>query len=291
MNKYCIISGGLGYIGSHLCYTLSFNYKVIIIDNLSNSKIDNLKLLTNKKKIRFIKSDIKDSDKILEKLKKLNKIDFFVHLSADKYVASNSQMHIDSILQTISVLKICRFKKIKKLFYSSSAAVYGHNSSEPISHYGKSKLICESLIRDFYEYNYIIARIFNPFGSNFHKTQHGELAPVIDKIKQAIRTNQIFTVFTNNQTKDKSGYRDFIEINEVVRQFLYLIKSKKSVTVDICTGKAISVISILDRLNNISYNSKKKSDKDISFSRGKLIKNFKYHKKDIINKIIDYINN
>ena len=290
MKKYCIISGGLGYIGLHIIQQLLDKFKIIIIDDLSNSNIKNLSFFNKNKNLIFIKRDICKHEKILSDLKKIKHIELFIHLSADKYVSSHFINHIHSIEQTLSVLKICHSKKIKKLFFSSSAAIYPDSKGEILNHYGLSKLINEDLIRKFYEYNYIIGRIFNPFGSNFTNIFFGEQLPVIEKIRSCKKYNLKFTINTNAQTPDKSGYRDFIEINDAISQILYLINLNKKITADICTGVAISVKSISKKALYHNLKFKKKSVSDLSFSKGNPNKNFKFNKKDITNKILIYIN-
>ena len=291
MKKYCIISGGLGYIGLHLCYSLLKNYKVILIDNLSNSSLKNLKYFKNKKNLIFYKLDIKNTKKILLKIKEIKKIHLFVHLSADKYVSSNLTKHLGSISQTLSVLEICNIKKVDKLFYSSSASVYGDSYEKNIlSSYGKSKIICEDLIKNFFSKTYIIGRIYNPYGSRFPGTKFGEQLPVIEKIIDSLRNKKNFTVHTNKYTRDKSGYRDFIEINDLIIQILYLMKTNKSITCDLCTGKSISVIEILNKIKIKSILFKNKSHNDISFSKGNVLNKFNYSRKEILEKILDYIN-
>ena len=105
--------------------------------------------------------------------------------------------------QTLSVLEICNIKKVDKLFYSSSASVYGDSYEKNIlSSYGKSKIACEDLIKNFFSKTYIIGRIYNPYGSRFPGIKFGEQLPVIEKFIDSLSYNKKFVVHTNKYTRD-----------------------------------------------------------------------------------------
>jgi len=125
MSKNIVVTGGAGFIGSHLVdFLIKKNYKVTVIDNLSTGKKENLKNSINR--IRFIKANITNTKKIINYFKK---VDYVFHLAAladivpsiqkpDEYFKSNVE-------GTLSVLECCRKYKIKKLIYAASASCYG----------------------------------------------------------------------------------------------------------------------------------------------------------------------
>ena len=133
-----LVTGGTGYIGSHtVLELLKNNYEVIIIDNLSNSKIEVVEKLKqlSKKEFVFIKGDVCDYD-LLKSIFKENKIDAVVHFAGYKAVGesvSNPIKYYDNnINSTLVLIKVMKEYNCKKIVFSSSATVYGKPESLPI---------------------------------------------------------------------------------------------------------------------------------------------------------------
>ena len=173
-----LITGGAGFIGSHIADILiQNNYKVIIADNLSTGKKDNI----NNKAI-FYNIDIKNYND-LENIFNNNKIEYIIHLAAQVSVPNSIRNPIndanENIIATLNIIELSKKYNIKKIIASSSAAVYGIpkklpidelHTTIPISYYGLSKLTMEKYLI-LSNLNYIICRFSNVYGPR--QTPHG----------------------------------------------------------------------------------------------------------------------
>ena len=178
-----LLTGGLGYIGSHTAVELlDRNYEIIIVDDLSNSKIevvDKLKTITNKD-FKFIKADLKDYI-ATEKIFKENKFDAIVHFAGLKAVGESVSKPImyyeNNLMSTLNLLKCMEKFGVNNLVFSSSATVYGVNQEMPLREdfptgatnpYGRTKLFIEEILKDTSvsnpKLNIAILRYFNPIG-------------------------------------------------------------------------------------------------------------------------------
>ena len=179
-----LITGGAGYIGSHVAKQLEKNYKIYIIDNLSNGY---KKLII--KNSKFLKGDIRDFDLVFNFLKK-NNIDAVIHcaglLNVEESMKKKNLYIQNNVNGTRVLLEAMKKNKIKNIIFSSTCSVYGKvkstvsekNKTKPISNYGETKLKCENLIKTFYNKGYIencaILRFFNVAGSNY-KSNLGQI--------------------------------------------------------------------------------------------------------------------
>ena len=133
-----LITGGLGYIGSHLSVELLKEYtNIVILDNLSNSKLITKNYIEkiSKKKIRFIKNDLSNVEKISQILKK-NKIDFVFHLAGLKSVKESFNKtynyYINNSLSTLNLLQAMYQSDVNQILFSSSATVYGNKNKDAL---------------------------------------------------------------------------------------------------------------------------------------------------------------
>ena len=182
-----IVTGGLGYIGSHtVVELLKEGYEVVVIDNLSNSSenvIDGIRAIT-KKGVHFFNVDIRDYDE-LEKAFGYYQQDIkaVVHFAACKSVGESmkepSKYYDNNVAGTNNLLMVMKYYNIKNLIFSSSCTVYGQADELPITEktpqkpaesvYGRTKQICEQMITDFHiehDFNSTLLRYFNPIGSH-----------------------------------------------------------------------------------------------------------------------------
>lgn len=277
--KRILITGGLGYVGSHIVADIGNNYdKIIIIDDLSNSSIDvlaKLKVFTNKE-IIFEKVDIRNYIEI-------NKIfhdhlpTHVVHCAGLKSVAEsveNPLLYYDvNVTGSVNILKAMTDTKCKNIVFSSSATVYGEpeylpldemHPTNPINPYGNTKLLVEKLISDWSELGNksIILRYFNPVGANNY-AKIGEnpngipnnILPYICRV--ATLDLKKFNIFGNDySTRDGTGLRDYIHIQDLaaahgqaIRCFQKLHKYK---IINLGTGKNTSVMELLNTFENVN---------------------------------------
>lgn len=244
-----IVTGGAGFVGSHLVKLLiEKKYFPIIVDNLSSGKYGYIKKFVDDKKASFLKIDIRN----YEKLQTIPKADAVIHLAAIPSVveAVKNPIHVNlvNINGTLNMLELCRTKQIPKFIFTSSSAIYGNgkNISEktetnPISTYGFTKLIGEMLCKSYAstKLKITILRPFNVYGPR----QNEEHAGVIYKFINTLKQNKRPTIFGNgNQT------RDFIHINDVITIYEKVLKIKNKKTIadyNIATGTSTSINQLL----------------------------------------------
>lgn len=285
-----LVTGGCGYIGSHTTVELlNNNYEVVILDNLSNSKIDvldKIKKLTNKD-VTFYEGNMIDSD-LLDKIFTENKIDAVIDFAAYKAVGESVKKPIDYYINNVSTVLelISAMKKhdVKKIVFSSSATVYGDPETVPITEdsktggttnpYGTSKLMVERILKDLYnsdnEWDICILRYFNPIGAHesglIGESPNGipaNLMPYIAKV--ASGELEVLSVFGNDyNTPDGTGVRDYIHVVDLaighIKALEKLEREGKGLFIyNLGTGTGYSVLDMIDafeKANNIKVNYK-----------------------------------
>jgi UDP-glucose 4-epimerase len=263
--KTILLTGGLGFIGSHISVELlKLHYNVIIIDNLANSHIQTLQTIDTivGKLPKFYNIDMTKPFDIPDK------IDAVIHLAGLKSVAEsieNSLMYYQvNLLSTFNLLTFMKQKGIKKLVFSSSATVYG-NSEPPLSleskvgqgitnPYGKTKYFIEEILRDYSisesDMEIICLRYFNPIGclgklQENPKNRPNNIVPVILK---AIRDKGTLKIFGDDYpTPDGTAIRDYIHVIDLANCHCQAFdKFKKGFQVlNVGTGKGTSVMELV----------------------------------------------
>lgn len=220
-SKYTVlITGGAGFIGSHLAeYLHQQNAKLFIADNLSTGDIKNIQHLKN---IEFIETDINDS----EKLKKIfQEIDFVFHLAAlgsiNRSVENPLNTHLSNATGFLNILQLAKDYAVKGLVYSSSSSVYGDDThfpktesktGKPLSPYAVTKLSNELYAHVFYRLfglPVIGLRYFNVFGPR--QNPNGPYAAVIPVFLQKMLRNEFVYIHGTGEQK-----RDFTYVDNVV---------------------------------------------------------------------------
>ncbi|MBQ6630395.1 MAG: NAD-dependent epimerase/dehydratase family protein [Methanobrevibacter sp.] len=244
-NKNILITGGLGFIGSHIANELMDNNKVIILDNLSTGDINNLKT-PNHENLKIIKEDIRNTD--LDKL--TSNIDYIFHLAAMASVPLSIDKPIEcsdiNVNATIKLLKSAAKNNVKKIIFSSSSSVYGPNTNIPLketeqpmpkSPYAASKASCELYLKSFYEshgLNYISLRYFNVFGPGQNK--NSQYAAVIPNFISALLEDEQPEIYGDGEQT-----RDFIYIKDVVRANINAAESDFNGIINIASGEKLSI--------------------------------------------------
>ena len=284
-----LVTGGLGYIGSHTCVELlNEDYEVIVLDNLSNSKLDvkdKIKQRTNKD-IKFYEGNMIDRD-ILDEIFTENKIDAVIDFAAYKAVGESVKKPVEYYTNNVStvlvLLDVMKKYNCKNIVFSSSATVYGDPEIIPITEecktggttnpYGTSKLFVEQILKDLYksddEWNIVILRYFNPIGAHesglIGEEPNGipaNLMPYISKV--ASGKLECLSVFGNDyDTKDGTGVRDYIHVVDLAKGHIKAIekinKDKGLFIYNLGTGVGYSVLDIInafERANGIKINYK-----------------------------------
>lgn len=250
-----LITGGAGFIGSHLAEELvKKGAKVTILDNLSTGKIDNLNTIQNK--IDFINGSITDFN-ICKKATENKKIIF--HLAAltsvPESVTNPTKCHEININGTFNILEAARQNNIEKFIFSSSSAVYGQTDEicdenmncNPISPYGYSKLLGEYYTKQYSEiYNIktVILRYFNVFGPR--QDPNSSYAAAIAKFKYQLSNN--LPIYIHGDGKQ---LRDFVPIERVIEANINLAEHAEKISgniFNIATGKSISILELIEIL-------------------------------------------
>ena len=235
--KKVLITGGAGFIGSHLTEFLSKKYSVTVLDNLSHGN----KILNMNKNIKFVNGDIRDPDLVKYHSKNCSTI---FHLAAVLGVDIVSDKNVETMECEFEGIKnVCnaaKKNKVKKIIYSSSSGVYGKlnyskNVKEdaiiaPVSAYSISKRACEFYLKSFYnEYKItsIAVRLFNLYGP---RQDHRMVLPRF--INQAIKNKPITVYGSGKQTRDFTYIDDCVKVfdllNKKVNGFHILNSSKGS---------------------------------------------------------------
>ncbi len=259
-----LITGGAGYIGSHIAEEFSrLDLPFAIVDN-NEIKLKN-RLPSNV--VKFL-GDIRNT-KDLEVIFDNNEFTGIIHLAALKSVEEsqkNPKMYEETNVDgTRNLLNVMKKKGVKNLVFSSTAAVYGETDTgvvteatkiDPISYYGKTKVLSEILIEEAdkdFGLNFVNLRYFNVAGALNKKLQddsNDNLIPiVIDKIEKGVSP----TIFGSDYpTRDGTAIRDYIHIVDVVGAHLaaveYLSKGGTSQTLNIGTGIGTSVLEIVSEI-------------------------------------------
>ena len=281
-----LVTGGLGYIGSHTVIELiEEGFEPIVIDNLSNSKLevkDKIEKITGKK----LKVYIEDvcNEESLDKIMTENNITDVIHFAGYKAVGESVAKPImyyeNNLLSTISLLKQMKKHHVKNIIFSSSATVYGQPEKLPITEdskvggttnpYGTTKLMIEKILSDVYksdnEMNITILRYFNPVGGHVSgllgESPNGipnNLMPYI--VRVAVGKLECLSVFGNDyDTKDGTGVRDYIHVVDLAKGHIAAIKHMNGLRYyNLGTGKGYSVLELVnafEKVNNLKVNYK-----------------------------------
>ncbi|MBL0026049.1 MAG: UDP-glucose 4-epimerase GalE [Saprospiraceae bacterium] len=286
MNQKILVTGGLGYIGSHVVVELqNEGFDVVIIDNLSNSSIEVLERISSITGIKpmFELLDLKDKSSVVEFFKKHIDIIGVIHFAASKAVGESVQLPLlyyeNNLNSLIYILQELQKKENSNFIFSSSCTVYGQADSLPIiesapikeaeSPYGNTKQIGEEIIRDTCKIvpnlKAISLRYFNPVGA--HKSSKiGEmpigtpqnLVPFITQTAIGIR--QQLSVFGNDYpTIDGTCIRDYIHVVDLANAHIAALKrlingenESNYEVFNIGTGQGSSVLEVIEAFEEVS---------------------------------------
>ena len=279
-----LITGGAGYIGSHMCVELLHaGYDVTVLDNLSNGSrgaIQAIRRLTNRE-IDLREGDIRDKD-LLDTLFSEQNIAGCIHFAGLKAVGESVEQPLtyydNNVNGTLCLLQAMERNGVRTLVFSSSATVYGDPASVPIDEsfptgatnpYGRSKLMIEELLRDFASSNPLwrisILRYFNPVGAHasgdLGEDPQGipnNLMPFIAQVATGRRDK--LSVFGNDYpTPDGTGVRDYIHVVDLAAGHLaaldYLASNAGLSVHNLGTGQGYSVLDMVAAFERASGQS------------------------------------
>lgn len=259
MSKNVLVTGGCGFIGSHLVENLiKFGHKVTVLDNLPSEKKENLP-----SEVNLVTGDVKDA-KLLRKL--LENSETCFHLAAILPNQTNENNYDatrqTNLLATNSLFEIAAsLKNPPSIIYASSSAVYGNNANlplceteipKPLSNYGIDKLGCEysaAIAKENYGLNTIGLRFFNIYGP---RKNSRICFGVIPKFIDAAQNKKPITIFG-----DGSQTRDFIYIQDAVDAMIAAmnLENNKAEIINICSGVQTSINSLVDEIQKLTNSS------------------------------------
>ncbi|HEY96502.1 MAG TPA: SDR family oxidoreductase [Dehalococcoidia bacterium] len=256
--KKAVVTGGAGFIGSHLTEELvRYNYTVTVIDNLSSGKIDNIEPLLSSNKITFIQENITN-------LSALNRIfsdaGYVFHLAAlgsvPQSVEKPGMYHETNINGTFNVLLAARDNNVQKVVYTSSAAVYGDDPELPkredmlpstISPYAVTKLTGEYYCQAFhaaYGLPTVCLRFFNVFGPR--QDPNSQYAAAIPVFIQRIREGNPPIIYGDGEQT-----RDFTYVSDIVQAMIMAAENDVTGVFNISRGESITINDLADTIIRI----------------------------------------
>jgi len=281
-----LLTGGLGYIGSHTAVELiNNNFEVEIMDNLYNSTeevVEKLKIITGKA-IHFFKVDLLDFEK-MDNLFKNGKYDAVIHFAGLKAVGESTKKPLlyyeNNISGTVNLLKCMEKYGVNNLIFSSSACVYSDKNVapfkeddvlNPINPYGRTKYFIEEIIKDYCNANpnfkAIILRYFNPIGAHesglIGENPNGipnNLMPYITRV--AFGKLPELNIFGNDyDTPDGTGVRDYIHVVDLAKGHVAALNKIEKFDgykiYNLGTGHGYSVLDVVNTFNKVCGNKVK----------------------------------
>lgn len=286
-----LVTGGLGYIGSHTVVELQKEgFEVVIIDDLSNSEgfvLDRIEQISGVKPT-FYEFDLKDATKVSSFFRE-NTIDGIIHFAAHKAVGESMEKPLmyyrNNLVGLINLLESAKENKVDNFIFSSSCTVYGQADSLPInesapikkgeSSYGKTKQMGEEILEDYahaFDRKVIALRYFNPIGAH-ESTLIGELPkgvpnnliPFVTQTAAGIR--ECLSVFGDDYpTRDGTAIRDYIYVVDLAQAHVKGLKrllasenKEKYEVYNLGTGTGSTVLEVVNAFesaNNLKLNYK-----------------------------------
>jgi len=282
MKQTILVTGGTGFIGSHTTVELQqAGYEVVIVDNLSNSKIEVLDGIEKITGVRpaFEQVDLRDAEATEAVLKKYPKIEGIIHFAASKAVGESVEKPLlyyrNNIVSLINLLELMPKYDVKGIIFSSSCTVYGQPTEEnlpvteqapiqkALSPYGNTKQINEEIIQDYIHsgapIKSIILRYFNPIGAHpsafIGELPNGVPMNLIPFVTQtAIGIRKQLKIFGNDyHTPDGTCIRDYIYVVDLAKAHVKAMErvldnpdTDKVEVFNIGTGRGLSTLEVVE---------------------------------------------
>ncbi|TBZ08841.1 UDP-glucose 4-epimerase GalE [Rhizobium leguminosarum] len=292
MPRYILVTGGAGFIGSHICKALSRAGMIpVTYDNLSTGHADSVRWGP------LIRAELADVATLRRTLAEFSP-DCVIHCGANAYVGESVEMprkyYRNNVVGSLTLLEACLDQDIDRIVFSSSCATYGVPASlpireespqHPVNPYGRTKLIFEMALEDFaaaYGIRFAALRYFNAAGAD----PDGELAerhqPETHLIPRALlaaagRLERLDVFGTDYATEDGTCVRDYIHVSDLAQAHLaavnHLLADGGSLSVNLGSGRGTSVREILEAIHRASgrevpvrYRSRRVGDPPILFA-------------------------
>lgn len=257
-----LITGGAGYIGSHMCLELMNNHEVIVLDNLSNGR----RSLVPKECV-FIEGDCGDCDLVNMLIVKYGITDiihFAGSISVPESVQNPTKYYENNFINSFNLITTAIEGGVKRFVFSSTAAVYGDPAvavqeqapTEPMNAYGMSKLMVENYLHEMttvHDFSAVCLRYFNVAGADEHLRTGQSYGNHLIKIaaETAIGKRETMEIYgTDYPTKDGTCIRDYIHVSDLCYAHLLALwqlrDTGKSGVYNIGGGKGYSVVDVIN---------------------------------------------
>ena len=244
-----LVTGGAGFIGSHLVDLLMRKgYGVIVLDNLSTGKLENIREHLNDPQFKFVKGDIRDRQSIEEAIRGVQAVFHLAAITSVPYSVKHPEITRQvNVEGTRKLLEACLRGGAERFIFVSSCAVYGEpeylpvdegHPTRPVSPYAESKLEAENLCREFqerYGLRTTVIRPFNVYGPGMRNDQYGG---VIARFIERLRLGKPPVIYGDGEQT-----RDFVHVEDAVRAMVLALESRKAVgrTFNVATGAPTSI--------------------------------------------------
>jgi len=284
MKAKILITGGAGYIGSHVAkQLLEQGEEIIIVDNLSTGSRKTLETLSSIKPFEFIELDLKEFDNVKALLieKPIHTImHFAASIVVPESVVNPLKYYMNNTVNTTNLIQAAVEARIPQFIFSSTAAVYGEPTTipqegvdetfptHPINPYGMSKLMSETILKDTAKINpsfkYVIFRYFNVAGADIEAPmprigQRFPNATHLIKIASecAIGKRESMSIFGNDYaTPDGTGVRDYIHVDDLAKAHIdamHYLKTNESDIFNVGYGKGYSVKEVIQTMRDVTH--------------------------------------
>jgi len=283
-----LITGGAGYIGSHLVKQLlqTTDYEIVVLDNLVTGFDKTIQTLQKIKNFKFINQDLKEWDKV-EKILDEEKFDTIIHFAASLIVPESmenpAKYYLNNTANTTNLANCAAKSGVKKFIFSSTAAVYGEPNIEelrvfseelgisedfntnPINPYGQSKLFSEKIIQDISKISdmkYVIFRYFNVAGADKEGIIGQSTKNATHLIKVAAETalgkrDKMYIFGDDYDTPDGTCIRDYIDVDDLAKAHIdaieYLCYNNSNIF-NVGYSKGYSVKEVIETMKKVSGN-------------------------------------
>ena len=272
-----LVTGGAGYIGSHCTLELlKKDFEVCVFDNLYSGHIEIVNELCKNKNFSFIQGDLKNYDEINNVFRQ-NSFDtvihFAGHIEVGESVINPQKYYYNNIYSALNLFRAMTENNVKKIVFSSTAAIYGNpkytpideeHPKNPINPYGKTKLYIEEILSDYdtaYGMKSIKLRYFNVAGANADgitgEWHNPETHLIPNILKSSLGEQKEFCLFgTDYKTNDGTCIRDYVNVEDLAEAHIlateYLMKTNKSEEINLGTNNGNSVKEVFEICEKIT---------------------------------------
>ena len=274
-----LITGGAGYIGSHVAKQLleGTNHDIVIVDNLSKGSIKAIESLQKIRNFDFVKTSLENIND-MEELFKSKNFDAVIHFAAFIEVFESMKnplkYYLNNTANALNLITLCDKYNVNKFIFSSTAATYGEPENgvvsestpqNPINPYGKSKVMVEWILKDLAvankDFKFVILRYFNVAGASLDQSIGQNYPNATHLVKVAVQTilgkRESMSIFgTDYPTEDGTCVRDYIHIEDLASAHLsalrYLGEGKDSNIFNVGYGNGYSVKEVVEKAKSVS---------------------------------------